>query len=207
LERGGDVISERLSLDLSELKAQAQQFQLELRQADARAEMAHRRIQSVTDSVNELDRRSSRVIAQVQSKIRGLAREGVRMGVASAVGSIDVGDDEWTKFAVRATESALYGGIRGGLPGALAGFGAQLTVEGVNFIVRKLKELEEKQREQQRRAERARAELEELHYELRDLDASWADRMAAIESEVKEEAEKLRRDTEELDYQTSQYVE
>jgi hypothetical protein len=198
------VIQEKLSLDLSELAAQAQQFQLELRQADARAEMAHRRIQSTIDSVNELDRRSSQVLARLESKIKAQAKLALRGGIAagldSVLDSINLGEDPFSVAGSRIISSTVTAGAFGGLPAAV--------VTGITSSILELKRANDETKRQLREAQvKFRAELDNLREETYSLGRTADERLEALAQELKEDLEKQKIDTEELDYQTSQYVE
>lgn len=198
------MIKETLNVDLSQIAAQLQQLQAQQRQADQRSEMVQRRAQQAIQSVNELDRRSSAVLARLESKIRAQAKlaiqGGVAMGLQSVLDSISLGDDPYSVAASRIVSSTVSAGAFGGLPAATVAFITSSIVELKNAN-------EETKRQLKQMQTKFFAELDALREETYNLGRTATERLEELEKEFAEEVEKAKREADELGYQTSQYVE
>ena len=198
------MISEQLKIDLAQITSQLRQLQEQTRDNDARTAAVERRARTAAVAVEELDRRSGQVLARLESKIKAQAklfiRGGIAAGLGSALDSISLGDDPFSVAGSNIISSTLTAGAFGGIPAATVTFITSSIIElkrANEENARKLKETQAK----------FRAELDSLREDTYSLGRTATDRLEELEKELKEEVEKLERDTEELDYQTSQYVE
>lgn len=198
------MIRETLQVDLSQIAAQLQQLQEQQRQTDSRTEQVQRRVQGAIQSVNELDRRSSAVLARLESKLRAQAKQaiqgGVALGLHSVLDSISLGDDPYSVAGSRIIASTVASGSLGGLPAATVAFITSSIVELKNAN-------EETKRQLKAATAKLRADLESLREETYNLNRGAEERLEELAREIEADAEKLKAEAEELDYQTSQYAE
>lgn len=191
-------LTSRLKVDLSELRAQLQTL-------DERQSTQERRTARVIDQVRISERQLSKmeqVAGRLENKLTGMAKNFFKAGIASVAGSaLDALNVESTegKFLTNVISATATGAAFGGAPGAA--FGAlAATVTGLVSAVR---EINTKMTQALVRQQELKNEIE-----LEALRAQGAEERAeaAFEKQMAAMREEMDRETEDLIWESGQYV-
>lgn len=194
------MISEKLSVDLSEIQAQIRQLESAQRETDSRTSAVMRRVAETDRGVQNLERTADRIFAKLKSQAKQLTKAGVGGVIGSVLDSVDLGDDPLANYGKNILSAGITGLAFGGPVGAgLAALSASVT--GLIPMVRDAQQRVE-QIEKDRKADMARFE-EELA--RRALDFKKV--MEELRFEIQQENQQRIKDTEELTFQSTRYVE
>ena len=205
-EAGGHDVSAQLRVDLSRYKAELREADRMQAQAEERAAARAARIGRFLDEANQrtsaLERRVSGIAQRLQSAGRSEIRRGALAGAAYLGSEIDLGIPDGLQNIGGA---AVTGGAVGGLPGAFAGAVLASAAEILKAlpIVRQVMDRLHTLKEYRALIERNNEQMRTM---MKDMEEYIRKTMEVSKAELRQEARRLKEDTEEQIWLGSQYV-
>lgn len=188
-------IRSQLSVDLSQLRAQLAQVQAEQARTDARAAASERRAEAARRRVQEVDRD----LVRVESKLRSFAKGAGRQIGAFAL--TELADAAVEGRASEVGSRLLERGLTQGLTLLPGGFVIAAIAQTLLSLNRKVEEKVERAERELREGRKGVLDaIHELNMKFKRQEEEFKLYVAEVELKVREE-------TKELMYKTSQYVE